>query len=62
MEQPEELSLNDLEVIKESLTYSRKRIDEYQHHPDYEFKQQQLVRINNVATKVANLIKAKNQG
>jgi hypothetical protein len=59
MEQPEELSLSDLDVIKESLNYSRKNIEEYQHHPSYEFKQEQLARINNVAAKVSNIIKAK---
>ncbi|GAB3917195.1 hypothetical protein [Mucilaginibacter boryungensis] len=52
----ENLNLHDLEVIKESLSYSRKRIEEYQEHPSYEFKQQQLERINNVANKVSGLI------
>ena len=62
MEQPEELSLSDLDIIRESLSYSRKRIDEYQDHPTYEFKHEQLARINNVATKVENIIKARKQG
>jgi hypothetical protein len=53
----EKLNLHDLEVIKESLTYSRKGIDEYQEHQNYEIKQQQLDRINNVATKVSGIIK-----
>ena len=57
MKQSEELSLGDLEIIKESLNYSRKRIEEYQDYPSYEFKQQQLTRIINVATKIANIIK-----
>lgn len=61
MEQSIALSLSDLDIIKESLNYSRKRIEEYQDHPSYEFKQQQLARITNVATKVANLIKAGKQ-
>lgn len=59
MEQPEELSSNDLDIIEESLLNSRKRIEEYQDYPTYEFKQQQLERINKVATKISSLIKAR---
>jgi len=53
----EQLSLNDLDVILESLSYSKQRIADYQHHPSYEFKQQQLERINRTILKVRELRK-----
>jgi hypothetical protein len=55
----QELSIAELDVIKESLQYSRKHIDEYKDYPSYEFKQEQLKRINDVAEKVSAIIKEK---
>jgi hypothetical protein len=45
--------LNDLDIIKESLKFSKQRVEDYQDHPSYEFKQQQLAAIIEVAQKVA---------
>lgn len=59
MSSTQELSLSDLNVIKESLKYSKQRIEDYQEHPSYEFKQQQLAPINEVALKISELLKAK---
>jgi hypothetical protein len=54
-----ELTIEDLNVIKESLKYSKQRIEDYQEHPSYEIKQQKLAPINEVALKVSELIRAK---
>jgi len=59
MSSKNDLSLSDLNVIKESLKYSKQRIEDYQEHPTYEIKQQKLAPINEVALKVSELIKAK---
>ena len=48
----EGLNARDLEVILESLSYSKQRIEEYRDHPSSAFKKQQVERIEKVMAKV----------
>lgn len=52
------LSIDDIDVILESLKYSKLRIEEYQTYPSYEYKQQRLTMISDVVEKLRNLKKA----
>lgn len=53
----EELSKEDLELIEDSLKYTRKNFEEYQRYPSYEFKQQQLKRVNDTLAKIREIKK-----
>jgi hypothetical protein len=53
-----ELTIADLEVIKTSLSYTKKYISESPDHT-YQFKQEQLERIGKVAERVGNIIRDK---
>ena len=53
----EELSKEDLALIEESLKYTRKNFEEYQRYPSYEFKQQQLKRVNDTLAKIREIKK-----
>lgn len=55
----EELDAHDLDVILESLQYSKQRIADYPDHPSYEFKQQQLAPIEETMGKVRTLRKTR---
>lgn len=50
-----ELTKEDLKFIEESLLYTRKRFEEYQSYPDYEFKQQRLKQVNDVLEKIREM-------
>ena len=52
-----QLSASDLDVILESLKYSKQRIQDYPDHPSYQFKQQQLEPIEEAMRKVSALKK-----
>jgi hypothetical protein len=41
----EDLTTGDFEVILESLSYSKQRIEDYPDHPSYEFKRQQVEQV-----------------
>ena len=51
----DELTTGDFEVILESLRYSKQRIEDYRDHPSYEFKRQQVERVEKVMEKVRAL-------
>lgn len=53
----EQLDIRDLNVILESLRYSKQRIADYPDHPSYQFKQQQLAPIEETMRKVRALRK-----
>ena len=53
----EQLDAKDLYVIIESLKYSILRIEDYPHHPSYEFKQQQLKPLQETMQKVKSIKK-----
>lgn len=46
------LSSHDIQMILESLTYTRKAFEEYQKYPNYEFKQERLREVDGVIEKV----------
>ncbi len=48
----EELQTSDLNVILESLRYSKQRIEDYREHHSSAFKRQQVARIEKVMVKV----------
>ena len=50
-----QLDSNDYDVIIESLKYYRMNIENYDKYPSYEFKQQQLARVDSVASKIRAL-------
>jgi len=50
-----ELTKEDLEFIKESLISIRKSFNDYQDYPSYEFKQQQLKRVDDVLEKIREM-------
>jgi hypothetical protein len=50
-----QLSLEELDVILESLQYSKQRIEDYDKHPSYEFKRSQLERIERTVERVRAL-------
>lgn len=52
------LSKSDINVILESLKYSKMHIENYQSYPSYEYKQQQLARIEEVIQKLRDLKKS----
>lgn len=51
------LTITDIDVILESLEYSRHYIENYPKYPSYEFKQKQLEGINNAEAKIRALKK-----
>ena len=57
----EQLDAKDFYVILESLTYSIQRIEDYPHHPSYEFKQQQLRPLQETMRKVRSIKKEMEQ-
>jgi len=50
-----ELTKEDLEFLKESLLSTRKSFNDYQDYPSYEFKQQQLKRVDDVLEKIREM-------
>ncbi len=52
----ESLTVQDLDVILESLKHTRHKFENYE-YPTYEYKQQRINEINEVITKVGNLKK-----
>jgi len=48
-----------LEIILESLKYSRKNIDSSDIYPNYVIKQEQMRKIETVNSKIQNLLKEK---
>lgn len=52
------LTLEDINFILESLKYTKLKFEEYQGYPSYEYKQGRIEDVNKVAAKVA-AIKAK---
>lgn len=50
-----ELTKEDLEFIEESLLFTRKSFNDYQDYPSYEFKQQQLKRVDDVLEKIREM-------
>lgn len=52
-----DLTVEDIDVILESLKYSRHYVENYQGHPSYEFKQKRLEGINNAEAKIRALKK-----
>lgn len=50
-----QLTTDDIDVIMESLKYSKRAIEDYQNHPTHEFKRNQLERIETALTKLRSL-------
>lgn len=50
-----QLTNEDIEIILESLNYSKKAKVDHQNHTSYEFNQNQLNRLESVIAKVRNL-------
>ena len=51
----DQFSINELEVILESLKYSKKTFEDYDKYPSYEFKTQRIKEINELILKVKSL-------
>jgi hypothetical protein len=49
---PDQLTDDDMGVVLESLKYYKDRIENYQGYPSYEFKQQQMRRVESVIAKM----------
>lgn len=54
-----ELTRDELLKIKESLSYTRKAIDECQYYPTYEFKKQQISEVDELIGKISEAINGK---
>ncbi len=54
-----QLTLEDLDLILESLQYKKEAYRDSEKHPDYEFKQSQLKRVDDLADKIRSIIKSK---
>jgi hypothetical protein len=50
-----QLTGDDIDVILESLKYSKRAIEDYPNHPSPEFKQNKLKRLDTVMAKVRSL-------
>ena len=50
-------TLKELELIKESLDYTKKSILEYDGYPSYEFKQKRMKEVNELRAKVRGMMK-----
>jgi len=55
------LTIEDLKFIKESLAYTKHNFENYTEYPSYEFKQQRLNKVAEVAAKVNELLKTVKQ-
>lgn len=51
------LNKNDLDVILQSLEYTKQNFENSQQYPSYEFKQQRLEEVNAVISKIQGLKK-----
>ncbi|MGN6396678.1 MAG: hypothetical protein ACTHMI_14000 [Mucilaginibacter sp.] len=58
MKNLEQLTLEDLSFIKESLKYTKLKFEEYQDYPSYDFKQGRIEEAADVLNKVSEIIKA----
>lgn len=58
MKNLEQLTLENLSFIKESLQYTKLKFEEYQGYPSYEYKQKRINEVNDVLNKVSDIIKA----
>lgn len=54
------LSEEDLFLIKKSLEYTRLKFEEYQNYPSYEYKQKRICEVNKTLAKVNDIIKERN--
>jgi len=54
----DQFSTKDLEVILESLMYTKKTFEDYDKYPSYEFKMQKINEINGLISKVKLLKKS----
>lgn len=52
-----QLSIQELEIILESLTYTKKTFEDYDKYPSYEFKIKRINEINDLISKVKSLKK-----
>jgi tRNA A-37 threonylcarbamoyl transferase component Bud32 len=53
-----ELNAVDLQLILESLKYTKLKFEEYQGYPSYEYKQQRISEVNDVIAKIQTLKKS----
>ena len=53
----EKFTLPELEMIRESLNYTKRSFQNYEHYPSYEFKQQRLHEVDTVRQKISQMIK-----
>ena len=53
----EKLTQQELEMIREALNYTKRSIQNYEHYPSYEFKQQRLNEVDTVRQKISQMIK-----
>jgi hypothetical protein len=51
----QELKAEDIDLILESLKYHKDRVENYKDYPSYEFKQQQMRRVESVIAKMRDL-------
>ena len=55
------LTLSELQLIRVSLSYTKRAFQEYEHYPSYEFKQRRLNEVDVIRQKISQMIKeAKN--
>lgn len=53
------LTVNDFEIILESLKYSKKQFEDYEFYPSLEFKNQRIQEIEEVIKKVKEIVSNK---
>ena len=53
----DKLTLPELEMIRESLKYTKRSFQDYGYYPSYEFKQQRLNEVDVVRQKISQMIK-----
>jgi membrane-bound lytic murein transglycosylase MltF len=51
------LTKEDLQLIKESLQYTKLNFENYQNYPSHDFKNEQIKRVQDLLVKVSNLLK-----
>jgi membrane-bound lytic murein transglycosylase MltF len=54
---PTQLTQQDLEFILESLKYTKLKFEDYQQYPSYEYKQERIKEVQDVMSKVKDILK-----
>lgn len=56
-----ELTDGELDIVLESLKWSRYKLQEYTQYPSYEYKQQRIKEVSDVETKVHGIRRARKE-